>query len=121
MRESMKRHLVSAGLGLATAVLLVLMVEAAFGQTVTSPVPIRPIVRPAYVEPAPAAPQAPAGPGAADWRPTVRPAPDQSLLGGPPARLRYVPLPGSHACSLAPGGREVCGAGVWIVDREESR
>jgi len=103
----------TALLGFATAVLLAFMVDA-FGQT--APVPIRPIVRPAY-QAAPELPQ--------DWRPIVRPAPgpapEESLLGGPPARLRYVPLPGSHSCSLAPGGKQVCGPGVWIADDRETR
>jgi hypothetical protein len=113
MRESMKRHLVSASLGLATAVLLVLLVEAAFGQP--APVPIQPRSRAQ-------APQAPAQPGELDWRPILRPAADAALQAGPPARLRYYPLPpGSVSCSLAPGGRQDCGPGVWLTEREDSR
>jgi hypothetical protein len=73
-----------------------------------APVPLGTFKRPAY-EPPPET----------DWRPTIRllPSPDSSLLGGPPARMVYRPLPkGVVACSLGPGGQEVCGPGVWLME-----
>jgi hypothetical protein len=104
----------------AAAVGVVLLAGPAHGQRDAAldvivdipPVPLGKITRRApYQQPAqPAADALPA-----DWRPIVRPAADPAPVPAL-ARLRYVHLPGTIACSYDPAGREVCGPGYWFAD-----